>query len=102
MSDDKYVNSSQQRILQTLLALFGHEIQGIAPGELAEATHISPSAATRDLANLRMAGIAEQMADGNRWRLTPRIPQRALAMLSNIERAASRVEEVRNRYTRTQ
>ena len=102
MSDDKYVNSSQQRILLVLMALFGHETQGRAPGELAEACQISPSAVTRDLANLRLAGIAEQMPDGNRWRLTPRLPQRALAMLDSIRHAASRVEEARNRYTRTQ
>lgn len=101
MSDNKYLNSSQQRILQVLMAMFGHEIQGIAPGELAKGLNITPSEATRALANLRIAGIAEQLAETGRWRLTPRVAQRAVAMLHSIERAAARVEEVRNRYTRS-
>ena len=101
MSDAKYLNSSQQRILQVLLAMFGHEIQGIAPGELAKGLNISASEATRALANLRIAGVAEQLTDTGRWRLTPRVAQRAVAMLNAIQQAAARVEEVRNRYTRT-
>lgn len=101
MSDEKYINSSQQRILQVLLAMFGHEIQGLAPSDLAKGLGISPSEATRSLANLRLAGVAEQLPDTGRWRLTPRIPQKAVAMLQTIERAAARVDEVRNRYTRT-
>ena len=39
MSDDsRYINSAQQRVLQMLMRLAGHEINGIAPSELASAS----------------------------------------------------------------
>lgn len=98
--DNKYENGSQQRVLLVLMALFGHEVQGVAPGQLAKALNISPSETTRDLANLKQAGLAEQMPDSGRWRITPRLCQKALTSLSAIESAAKKLDETRNRYTR--
>lgn len=95
-----YESSSQQRILKVLMAMFGHEVAGIAPGELAKLAEITPQEATRDLANLRIAGLAEQLADTGRWRLTARLPQKALVMLNEINRAAERIKETQQRYTR--
>ncbi|MFZ5659168.1 MAG: IclR family transcriptional regulator [Pseudomonadota bacterium] len=97
---ERYQNNSQQRILRVLMCLFGHEVSGLAPGELAKLADISPQDATRDLANLRIAGLAEQMPESGRWRLTPRLPQKALAMLNAINRAAAKIEETQQRYTR--
>lgn len=102
MSEERqpYESSSQQRILKVLMAMFGREVAGIAPGELAKLAEITPQEATRDLANLRIAGLAEQMADTGRWRLTARLPQKALVMLNEINRAAERIKETQQRYTR--
>lgn len=100
MSKQKYESPCQQRILRVLMFLFGHEVSGLAPGELAKALQITASDATRDLANMKYAGLAEQIQDSGRWRLTPRLPQRALAMLNEIDRAESRTAEVRQRFTR--
>lgn len=97
MSD--YTNAAQQRILQVLLVLAGHEIDGLAPGQIATAVKTSASNVTRDLANLKEAGLAEQL-ESTRWRLTPRVPQIAVAMLAALDRARSRVDEVTQRYTR--
>ncbi|NOY61761.1 MAG: hypothetical protein GXP10_01185 [Gammaproteobacteria bacterium] len=96
-----YTNTSQQRILKVLLALGGHEINGLAVGEIAKGINASPPNIVRDLANLDEAGIAEKITDTNRWRLTPRIPQIAMAMLNTLDRTEHKTAEVRQRFTRT-
>ena len=95
-----YTNGSQQRILKVLLTMFGHEIDGLAPGQLAKLAGIKPDEATRDLNNLLQAGFAELVPHNNHYRITPMLGQKSLAILSTIERAAQRVEETRSRYTR--
>lgn len=99
--DDRYRSNGQQRVLRVLVFLGGHEVKGLAPGEIAKSLDISPSQVTHDLANLRIAGLAEQLPDSDRWRLAPRLPQIALAMLNGMDRAQSKLDEVRQRYTRT-
>jgi DNA-binding IclR family transcriptional regulator len=94
-----YINAAQQRILAMLLRLAGHEIEGLAPSELASALHTSASNVTRDLANLREAGYAEKL-DNDRWRLTPRIVQISLAASTAFTRAQDRLDETRQRFTR--
>ena len=95
----KYLSDAQQRVLKTLDVLFGHEVHGLAPTQISKLVGTSPSNTTRDLANLREAGFAEQVADTDNWRITPRLGQRALAILHTIDREAKRIEEVRNRFT---
>lgn len=68
MSDAKYANKAQQRVLLTLDFLATHP-EGACPGEIAKALNTLASNATRDLANLRLAGMAA-FADG-RWRCSP-------------------------------
>lgn len=95
-----YTNSSQQRILKVVLAMFGHEIDGLAPGALAKLAGITPGEATRDLDNLMQAGFVEPLPAGNAYRITPMVGQKAMAILHTLDRAAKRVDETRNRYTR--
>lgn len=99
MTDRTYINAAQQRVLQLVMRLAGHEIEGIAPGELATALKTSPSNITRDLANLREAGFAEPL-DTGRWRLAPRIVQVSLAHGSALAAAADRLAEVKQRFSR--
>ena len=96
-----YTNNSQQRILKVVLAMFGHEIDGLAPGQLAKLAGIKPGEATRDLDNLMQAGFVERVPQGNAYRITPMVGQKAMAILHTLDHAARRVEETRNRFTRT-
>lgn len=96
-----YTNAAQQRILQLVLALFGDTVNGYPPGALARAVGCSASVMTRDLDNLRTAGLAERLDDSGHWRLTPRLPQQAIKVFTAIDNAARRVDEARNRFTRT-
>lgn len=99
MSTD-YRSEAQQRILRTLMCLFGNEIHGLSASDVAQAVETTPSNTTRDLANLQLAGLAELQPETRRWRLTPRLPQRALAMMLSMDKAEQKLQEIKNRYTR--
>lgn len=97
-----YTSSSQQRILRLLIALGGNEFTGLLPSELARGTKTSASNVTRDLQNLKAAGLAEEIPDTNgRWRLGPKIVQIAIAHLNCRDRAKSRIDELNQRYSRS-
>ncbi|KAB2899862.1 MAG: helix-turn-helix domain-containing protein [Dokdonella sp.] len=96
---NRYINATQQRVLHMLMRLAGHEIDGLAPSELAQALRTSASTVTRDLANLREAGMAEPL-DSGRWRLTPRVVQMSLAAGAAFAKAQDRLDEARQRFTR--
>ncbi len=95
-----YANTSQQRVLRVLLALSGHEVNGLQPGELARGLKLTPSDITRDLANLHLAGLAEEIVGTGRWRLTPKLVQIGVAMQVAIEEAETKLSDMRQRYTR--
>lgn len=95
-----YHNEAQQRILKTLMCLFGHEVNGLTPSEIAKAVETSNANTTRDVANLEIAGVAERVPHNNNVRLSPMLGQRAIAILTSIERHAANVEGVRQRFTR--
>lgn len=95
---DRYINAAQQRVLALQFRLAGHEIEGIAPSELAAALQTSASNITRDLANLKEAGIAEPL-DTGRWRLTPRVVQISLAASKAFASAQDRLNEARQRFS---
>lgn len=100
MSAGKYTNDSQQRVLKLTIALFGDVINGYAPATLAKQVGCSASAITRDLDNLATAGLAERVEETGHWRLTPRLPQQSLKVMTAIDRAERRLEEARSRFTR--
>jgi DNA-binding IclR family transcriptional regulator len=100
MSKDIYINAAQQRLLKAIVLLAGNEFSGLAPSDLAKALNTNPSNVTRDLANLREAGLAEQLPGTGRWRLGPKLVQIALAFSDHMNRATARIDEMQQRYTR--
>lgn len=101
MSEAKYISDAQQRILQLLRCLAGNEIEGLAPGDVAKLNQCSPSQVTRDLANLKHAGMAEQLPATGRWRLGPDVVQIALRHMTALDRAQTRLDEIKNRFSRS-
>ena len=101
MADDKYISDAQQRILGLILVLAGHEIEGLAPAQIAKLNECAASQVTRDLANLRQRGWAEQITTTGRWRLGPGIVQISLAHMTALDRAERRLSEVRQRFAAT-
>jgi len=100
MSKDIYINAAQQRLLKAVVLLAGNEFSGLAPSDLAKALGTNPSNVTRDLANLKEAGLAEQIQDTGRWRLGPKLIQIALAFSDHLIRSSDRMNELKQRYTR--
>lgn len=100
MSKEIYINAAQQRLLKAIVLLAGNEFSGLAPSDLAKALNTNPSNVTRDLANLKEAGLAEQLPDTGRWRLGPKLVQIALAFSDHMSRANARIDEMQQRYTR--
>ena len=95
---NKYSSDSQQRVLQVLDLLFGHEITGLAPGEIAKSINTSASSITRDLANLVEAGMAEEIMQTGRYRITPRLGSRVLATLQTFDRAEKQLGDLKTRF----
>lgn len=97
---ERYRNEAQQRLCRVILLLAGREMDGATPGALAKALDTNPSNMTRDLANLAEAGFAERIGESDQWRLTPKVVQIAVAFFNHMDSAQSRIDEVRQRYTR--
>jgi DNA-binding IclR family transcriptional regulator len=95
-----YTNAAQQRLLQVVLALFSDVVMGLSPAALAKAVGCSQPVITRDLDNLKTAGVAERDEATGHWRLTPRLPQQAIKVWASIDRAERRIEESRQRFSR--
>ncbi|MGE3348174.1 MAG: IclR family transcriptional regulator [Ramlibacter sp.] len=101
MSAEQYTNDGQQRILRLINVLAGHEVTGLAPSQIAQQQSCSASLVTRDLANLQMAGFAEQVPDSNCWRLAPQVVQISIRHATALQRAEARLAEVTQRFSRS-
>ena len=95
MQTTQYTNAAQQRLIRLLLHMFGDIVGGYAPSALARDIGCSAAVMTRDLDNLRTAGIAECDEVDGRWRLTARLPQQAVKVYASIGRAESRLAETK-------
>ena len=98
---EKYISDQQQRILDLISTLAGHELTGLAPSEIAKRQICDPSQVTRDLANLKHKGWAEQIPETGRWRLGPQIVQISIAYSAGLSRAQARLDDIANRFSRT-
>ena len=96
-----YTNAAQQRLLQLIDLLAGHELQGLAPAEIAKALNVGASHVTRDLDNLRTAGWAEQTPQGGRWRLAPHVVQISLRHAAAIQAGQQQLNDVVQRFSRS-
>ena len=95
-----YTNDAQQRLIKVILVLFSDVVNGLPPGAIAKEVQCSAAVMTRDLANLREAGVADRDESTGHWRLTPRLPQQAVKVWMAIDAAEKRLNEARNRFNR--
>lgn len=107
--DEGYACDAQQRGYFVMLALAGHELDGVSMTEIAAAwaqrvgktTANQKNNVFRDLQNLKLAGLAEQLPDSERWRLGPKLIQAAFQVQRHFQRVQERLAEFEQRYTRT-
>lgn len=93
-----YTNAAQQRILALVLHLFGDAANGYRPGALAQVLGCSASAITRDLDNLRSAGLAELVEASGCWRLTSRLPNQAAKVYSTAAAQARQFDHLSRHF----
>lgn len=96
-----YTNAAQQRLLQLIDLLAGHELQGLAPAEISKALNVAASSVTRDLDNLRTAGWGEQTPQGARWRLSPHVIEVSVRHAAAICAGEQDLKDVVRRFGRT-
>lgn len=83
-------------------ALAGHNFDGLRNQQVAEAVQQSAPTTLRDLQALEAIGWAERIpGKDERWRLSPRLIQLAVAHRAETERVAQRVDDFTNRYSRS-
>lgn len=100
MSDAKYTNEAQQRLLRVVMLLGEDVVVGLAPAQIAKALNVPASYVTRDLENLKTAGWAIQQEETGRWLLGAKPGSLGVKVLASIDRAQRKVDEARNRFTR--
>lgn len=80
--------------------LAGHELLGLAPGEIAKGLDVSPSWVSVTLPALAASsGFVEQVAGTNRWRLGVAFVRIGMTVSTNLSKAKAHLEEVSNRYS---
>lgn len=92
-----YISTTQQRVLRTMKALFGHEVTGITTQDLAKRLEMNASKTFKDLKNLEEAGLAEQLPDKT-WRIAPALGREAFKVMNALDTARRRLEETASRY----
>lgn len=79
--------------------LAGHELLGLAPGEIAKGLDVSPSWVSVNLPALAAeTGFVEQVPGTNRWRLGVPFVRIAVTVGTQINQAARELEDLKRRY----
>lgn len=78
-------------VLYQLLA--GHEVQGLAPGEIAKALGVGAPWVSVNLPALATTGFVEKVGDTNRWRLGVAFVRIAQTVFTANARAKEQLEE---------
>lgn len=78
--------------------LAGHEVLGLAPGEIAKALGVPPSWVSQNLPPLATTGFVEQVAGTNRWRLGVQFVRIALTVSTNLNKARQQLDDLASRY----
>ena len=79
--------------------LAGHEVLGLAPGEIAKALGVAPSWVSRTLPALEAeTGFIERVEGTNRWRLGVPFVRIAVTVGANLNQAQRRLTDLSQRY----
>ena len=79
--------------------LAGHEVLGLAPGEIATGLGVPPSWCSRNLPALATTGFVEQVAGTNRWRLGVAFVRIAFTVSTNLNNARAQLDETARCYS---
>lgn len=79
--------------------LAGHEVLGLAPGEIAKGLDVPAPWVSRTLPALEAeTGFVERVPNTNRWRLGVPLVRIATTVTTNLNQARRRLDELGQRY----
>lgn len=100
MSEKTYALAAPIRKTCDLFRLLaGHELLGLAPGEIAKGLGVPPSWVSQNLPALATTGYVEQVTGTNRWRLGVQFVRIATTVATNLSAAKRQLDEVSSRYS---
>lgn len=100
MSEKTYTLAAPIRKTCDLFRLLaGHEVLGLAPGEIAKGLSVPPSWVSQNLPALATTGYVEQVAGTNRWRLGVQFVRIAVTVGTNLNRAKQQLDDLSARYS---
>lgn len=83
-------------------ALAGHNFDGLRNQQIASLVQQPAHTTLRDLQALESLGWAERIpGKDERWRLSPRLIQLAIAHQNELARLSQKLDDFTNRYSRT-
>ena len=98
-TDSKPLAGPIQKTCDLFRLLAGHEVLGLAPGEIAKGLGVSPSWVSQNLPALATTGFVEQVAGTNRWRLGVQFVRIATTVATNLIAAKRQLDDISNRYS---
>lgn len=88
-----------RKTCELLRLLAGHEVLGLAPGEIAKGLDVQPSWVSRTLPALEAeTAFVERVPGTSRWRLGVPLVRIAFAVSAELGAARRRLEEAEQRY----
>ena len=101
MSGKTYTLPAHSRkVCELIRLLAGHEVLGLAPGEIAKALDVGPSWVSVNLPALAAeTGFVERVEGANRWRLGVPLVRIATTVATNLNAARRQLDDISNRYS---
>ena len=100
MSEKTYsLPAHSRKVCELLRLLAGHEVLGLAPGEIAKGLGVPPSWVSQNLPPLATTGFVEQVAGTNRWRLGVQFVRIATTVATNLNAAKRQLDDISARYS---
>lgn len=87
-----------QKTCDLFRLLAGHELLGLAPGEIAKGLDVAPSWVSVNLPALAPTGYVEQVPGTNRWRLGVQFVRISTTVTTNLNKHRQQLEDLSARY----
>lgn len=97
--NEKTASGPMRKLCDLFLLLAGHEVHGLAPGEIAKGLKVPPSWVSVNLPAIATLGFVERVPDTNRWRLGVKFVRISTTVATNLSRARQQLDEVAQRYS---
>lgn len=93
------LNDAIRKTCELFRLLSGHELLGLAPGEIAKGIGVSPSWVSVNLPAIAVeTGFIERVDGTNRWRLGVTFVRIAFNVSTELSQAQRRMQEIAHRY----